>query len=81
MDILKTNSIQKILKTFVIIFLGTIALTISSKLKIFGKTIINSFKIYFPIYLRLIWEFIHLIVDKVIFRRFFYNYVIIYLYA
>ena len=34
MDILKTSSIQKTLKTFVIIFLGTIALTISSKLKI-----------------------------------------------
>ena len=34
MDILKTNSIQKTLKTFVIIFLGTMALTISSKLKI-----------------------------------------------
>ncbi|MDC1280250.1 biotin transporter BioY [Pelagibacteraceae bacterium] len=34
MDILKNNSIQKVLKTFVIIFLGTIALTISAKLKI-----------------------------------------------
>jgi len=34
MDILKTNSIQKALKTFVLIFLGTIALTISAKLKI-----------------------------------------------
>ena len=34
MDILKTNSIQKTLKTFVIIFLGTIVLTISAKLKI-----------------------------------------------
>ena len=34
MDILKTHSIQKVLKTFAIIFIGTIALTISSKLKI-----------------------------------------------
>ena len=34
MDILKTNLIQKILKTFVVIFLGTIILTISAKLKI-----------------------------------------------
>ena len=34
MDLLKTNSIQKILKTFIIIFLGTILLTISAKLKI-----------------------------------------------
>ena len=34
MDLLKTYSIQKVLKTFVIIFVGTIALTISAKLKI-----------------------------------------------
>jgi biotin transport system substrate-specific component len=34
MDLLKINSIQKVLKTFVIIFLGTMALTISAKLKI-----------------------------------------------
>ena len=34
MDLLKTNSIQKVLKTFVLIFLGTVALTISAKLKI-----------------------------------------------
>ena len=34
MDILKSNSIQKVLKTFVLIFLGTMALTISAKLKI-----------------------------------------------
>ena len=34
MELLKTNSIQKVLKTFVLIFLGTIALTISAKLKI-----------------------------------------------
>tara|TARA_B110000027_G_scaffold58568_1_gene63268 strand:+ start:72 stop:623 length:552 start_codon:yes stop_codon:yes gene_type:complete len=34
MDLLKTNSIQKVLKTFVLIFLGTMALTISAKLKI-----------------------------------------------
>ena len=34
MDLLKTTSIQKVLKTFVLIFLGTIALTISAKLKI-----------------------------------------------
>ena len=34
MEILKTNLIQKILKTFVLIFLGTMALTISAKLKI-----------------------------------------------
>ena len=30
----KTNSIQKVLKTFVLIFLGTMALTVSAKLKI-----------------------------------------------
>ncbi|WP_415323111.1 biotin transporter BioY [Candidatus Pelagibacter sp. Uisw_127] len=34
MDLLKTNSMQKVLKTFVLIFLGTMALTISAKLKI-----------------------------------------------
>ena len=34
MDLLKTHSIQKILKTFVLIFFGTMALTISAKLKI-----------------------------------------------
>tara|TARA_B110001450_G_scaffold212986_1_gene205209 strand:+ start:259 stop:810 length:552 start_codon:yes stop_codon:yes gene_type:complete len=34
MELLKINSIQKILKTFVLIFLGTIALTISAKLNI-----------------------------------------------
>ena len=34
MDLLKTNSIQKVLKSFVLIFLGTMALTISAKLKI-----------------------------------------------
>ena len=34
MELLKTNSIQKTLKTFVLIFLGTVALTISAKLKI-----------------------------------------------
>jgi biotin transport system substrate-specific component len=34
MDLLKTNSTQKVLKTFVIIFLGTMVLTISAKLKI-----------------------------------------------
>jgi biotin transport system substrate-specific component len=34
MDLLKTNSIQKILKIFVLIFLGTMALTVSAKLKI-----------------------------------------------
>ena len=34
MELLKTNSITKILKTFILIFLGTIALTISAKLKI-----------------------------------------------
>ena len=34
MELLKTNSIQKVLKTFILIFLGTIALTISSKLRI-----------------------------------------------
>ena len=34
MEILKTNSIQKTLKTFALIFLGTVALTISAKLKI-----------------------------------------------
>ena len=34
MDLLKTNSIQKVFKTFILIFLGTMALTISAKLKI-----------------------------------------------
>ena len=34
MDILKTNSIQKALKAFIVIFLGTMILTISAKLKI-----------------------------------------------
>jgi len=34
MDLLKTYSIQKVFKTFLLIFLGTIALTISAKLKI-----------------------------------------------
>ena len=34
MDILKTVSIQKILRTFVLIFLGTMVLTISAKIKI-----------------------------------------------
>jgi biotin transport system substrate-specific component len=34
MEILKTYSIQKILKSFIIIFIGTIALTVSAKLKI-----------------------------------------------
>ena len=34
MDILKTISIQKILRTFVLIFLGTMILTISAKIKI-----------------------------------------------
>ena len=34
MNLLKTYSIQKILKTFVLIFFGTMALTISAKLKI-----------------------------------------------
>ena len=34
MDLIKTYSIKKVLKTFVLIFLGTIALTISAKLKI-----------------------------------------------
>ena len=34
MDLLKTNLIQKVLKIFVVIFVGTMALTISAKLKI-----------------------------------------------
>ena len=34
MDLLKINSIQKVLKTFFLIFIGTMALTISAKLKI-----------------------------------------------
>jgi biotin transport system substrate-specific component len=34
MELIKTNLTQKILKSFIIIFLGTIALTISAKLKI-----------------------------------------------
>ena len=34
MDLLKTYSIQKVLKTFILIFIGTMALTISAKLKI-----------------------------------------------
>ena len=34
MELLKNNSIQKVLKVFALIFLGTVALTISAKLKI-----------------------------------------------
>ena len=34
MELLKANSIQKILKIFILIFIGTMALTISAKLKI-----------------------------------------------
>ena len=34
MDLVKSNSIQKVLKTFVLVFLGTMALTVSAKLKI-----------------------------------------------
>ena len=34
MDLLRNSLIQKVLKTFVLIFLGTIALTISAKIKI-----------------------------------------------
>ena len=34
MYLLKTYSIQKVSKTFILIFLGTMALTISAKLKI-----------------------------------------------
>ena len=34
MDLLKTNLIQKVVKTFVLIFLGTMVLTISAKIKI-----------------------------------------------
>ena len=34
MELLKTNSIQKTLKIFLIVFLGTVVLTISAKLKI-----------------------------------------------
>ena len=34
MDLLKTNSIQKVLKTFALVFLGTMALTLAAKLKI-----------------------------------------------
>jgi biotin transport system substrate-specific component len=34
MDLLKANSTQKVLKTFVVIFFGTMALIISAKLKI-----------------------------------------------
>ena len=34
MELLKTNSIQKALKTFLVIFVGTMALTVSAKLKI-----------------------------------------------
>ena len=34
MELLKTNSIQKILKVFLMVFLGTVFLTISAKLKI-----------------------------------------------
>ena len=34
MELLKTNSIQNVLKTFIIIFVGTMALTVSAKLKI-----------------------------------------------
>ena len=34
MELLKTNAIPKILKTFLLIFLGTMALTVSAKIKI-----------------------------------------------
>jgi len=34
MELLKTNSVQKILKSFILIFIGTMALTVSAKLKI-----------------------------------------------
>jgi biotin transport system substrate-specific component len=34
MDLLKTNSIQKVLKIFILVFLGTMVLTMSAKLKI-----------------------------------------------
>ena len=34
MELIKTNSIQNILKLFILIFLGTVALTFSAKLKI-----------------------------------------------
>ena len=34
MELLKTNSIQKTLKVFLMVFLGTVALTVSAKLKI-----------------------------------------------
>ena len=34
MELLKNNTIQKTLKVFIIVFLGTVALTISAKLKI-----------------------------------------------
>jgi biotin transport system substrate-specific component len=34
MELLKTNPVQKILKSFILIFIGTIALTLSAKLKI-----------------------------------------------
>jgi len=34
MDIIKINSFQKVLKIFILIFLGTVALTISSKFRI-----------------------------------------------
>ncbi len=34
MDLLKTTSIHKVLKTFLLIFVGTVALTVSAKLKI-----------------------------------------------
>ena len=34
MDLLKNNSIQKVLKIFALVFLGTMALTLSAKLKI-----------------------------------------------
>ena len=34
MELLKTYLIQKVLKIFIVVFLGTVALTISAKLKI-----------------------------------------------
>jgi biotin transport system substrate-specific component len=34
MELLKTNSLQKVLKIFLVVFVGTMALTISAKLKI-----------------------------------------------
>ena len=41
MELLKTNSIQKPLKVFLMVFFGTVALTISAKFRIIGSVLQN----------------------------------------